>query len=482
MRKLLLLLLCFSLILCSFVACDKIDGDGGETEANSGNSSTTESATTSSTTTTATTTATDAPTETVTFSAGYARENISPTQFPCGMDGNTNASRVNDDLYATAVAFSDGKTKTVVITLDVVYISNSMYDAIIKDIVAKTGLPKENIYIHSTHNHSSPNYVLAEQSTDTAAKKWRTDVIAKVPVAAKNALDDLKNAEIYTGSSYTSGLNMVRRSGYHQATDTQLQVIRFVREGAKDIVLANWQAHPASSVNSGAITADYIGEFRRLVEQKNDVYFAYFNGANGNLNVNIRGNYATSLEGVKSVGVSLADKLNTILASSNIMKKVNSGSVEVRETVCAVDIAPVDSAMKSKVLELYSQGNVNNSSAQSIGLESVYVLRALKSRIDLTANGASTQDIKLWALSFGDVAFVFAPYEMFDDNGVQIKKDSPFKTTFICTVSGGGNNGYIPSEGEFGKNIYEVSVCLYSKGTGEKLADSFVNTLKEMKN
>ena len=315
----------------------------------------------------------------------------------------------------------------------------------------------------------------------TAVKKWRTDVIAKVPVAAKNALDDLKSTEVFIGSTYTSGLNFVRKSAYHQATDTQLQAIRFVREGAKDIVLANWQAHPASSVNSGAITADYVGEFRRIVEEENDVYFAYFNGANGNLNVNIRGTYATTLDGVKSVGVSLAEKFNTLLNSKNNMKKAEVVTINVASTICTVDIAPVDSDMKAKVLDLYSKNNVNNASAQSIGLESVYVLRALKSRIDLTANGKGTQNIELWALSFGDIAFAFAPYEMFDDNGVQIKKNSPYKMTFICTVSGGGNNGYIPSEGEFGKNIYEVLVCLYDKGTGERLAESFINTFKEMK-
>ena len=476
MKNFLLLLLCFSLILCTFVSCDKTGGGASETTANAEASNNTDIATTE-----AATTATEAPAADLPLYVGYARENISPTQFPCGMDGNTKATYVNDDLYATAVAFSDGKTKTVVVTLDVVYISTSMYDAIIKDIVAKTSLPKENIYIHSTHNHSSPNYVLAEQSTDTAVKKWRTDVIAKVPTAVKNAIDDLKSAEIYIGSVYTNGLNFVRKSAYNQATDTQLQAMRFVRDGAKDVVLANWQAHPASSVNTGAITADYVGEFRRIVEEENDVYFAYFNGANGNLNVNIRGTYANSLEGVNSVGVALAAKFNTLLQSKNIMKKASTGEIKVASTICAVDVAPVDADMKAKVLELYSQNNVNNASAQSIGLESVYVLRALKERIDLTSSGNSTQDIELWALSFGDVAFAFAPYEMFDDNGVQIKSGSPYKMTFICTVSGGGNNGYIPSEIEFGKNIYEVLVCLYSKGTGERLANSLISTLTEMK-
>lgn len=474
MKRFLIFILCFSLLFCTLVGCDKTEDTGGEGSTNALQSEE------STATKTVATTVEDTEAR-VTISVGYAREKISPTQFPCGMDGSTKATSVSDDLYATAVAFSDGETKAVVISLDVVYISTTMYDSIMKDTASKTGLPKDNIYIHSTHNHSSPNYILAEQGSDTAVKKWRSDVIAKVPVAAKNALDDLKNADIYVGSSYTSGLNTVRRSGYNQATDTQLQAIRFVRDGAKDIVLANWQAHPASSVNSGVITADYVGELRRIVEEKNDVYFAYFNGANGNLNVNIRGNYATTLDGVKSVGVSLAAKLNTLLGDKNAMTSAETGKVVVRSTICTVDIAPVDSAMKAKVLDLYSKGNVNNQSAQSIGLESVYVLRALKSRIDLTSNGSGTQDIRLWALSLGDLAFVFAPYEMFDDNGVQIKKESPFKMTFVCTVSGGENKGYIPSEGEFGKNIYEVLVCLYSKGTGEMLANSFISLLGEMK-
>ena len=71
---------------------------------------------------------------------------------------------------------------------------------------------------------------------------------------------------------------------------------------------------------------------------------------------------------------------------------------------------------------------------------------------------------------------------MFDRNGMQIKQNSPFEMTFVCTLVGpAGYGGYIPSGAEFGKGVYEVWVCLYKPGIGEKLADGVISLLNETK-
>ena len=409
---------------------------------------------------------------------GYAREIISPSDIPCGMDGDYEAQSVNDDLFATAVAISDGETTVLLITLDVIYISKTMHSEMISSITEGTSIPAANIYIHATHNHSSPNYVLAEQAYQAPVQAWITKTISNTLLAAKNAIADLAVSEIYTGKSETENLNCVRKPQYDQEVDEEIQAIRFVRDGKKDVVLANWQAHPASSVTAKVITADYIGEFRRLVEETNNVYFAYFNGANGNLNVKLSG-AGDKLTAVNAIGVALANKLNAMLADENLMKKSRIGKIRTAASDYNAEIAPVDEETKAKVLKLYAEGKTSREDAQSIGLESEYVLRALKKRIDLTADGSTTTPIHLAAMSFGDVGFVFAPYEMFDDNGVEIKEASPFETTFVCTLIGGHNYEYIHSDSEYGKGVYEVWVCIFTRGIGERLAQSFVSLLND---
>ena len=83
------------------------------------------------------------------------------------------------------------------------------------------------------------------------------------------------------------------------------------------------------------------------------------------------------------------------------------------------------------------------------------------------------------AVSFGDVGFAWAPYEMFDTNGSFIKENSPFPVTFVAECANGGN-GYFPSSLAWDNAGYEVDTCKYVKGTAEELADNYVAMLDQL--
>jgi len=91
----------------------------------------------------------------------------------------------------------------------------------------------------------------------------------------------------------------------------------------------------------------------------------------------------------------------------------------------------------------------------------------------------ATIPVHIFAFALGDISFVIAPIEMFDTNGMYIKDNSPFGTTFVC---GYANycQGYMPSE-IAGKNSgYEVVTSIFAPGNAEPLADRFVEMLKDM--
>lgn len=92
-----------------------------------------------------------------------------------------------------------------------------------------------------------------------------------------------------------------------------------------------------------------------------------------------------------------------------------------------------------------------------------------------------TEDVKLSCVTFGDIAFTAFPYEMFDKNGKDCRKDSPFKMTFVCSLTNGGH-GYIPTKEAFPHGSYEVYVTRYVQGTGEALVDKMVSLLNDCKN
>ena len=93
-----------------------------------------------------------------TLSAGYARVDITP---PLGVNiagyyKERIADGVLDNLYACALAVSDGKNTVLLITTDLCSLSDTMADEWRAEIAEKTGLPTQNIYTHAVHTHQGP--------------------------------------------------------------------------------------------------------------------------------------------------------------------------------------------------------------------------------------------------------------------------------------------------------------------------------------
>ena len=86
-----------------------------------------------------------------------------------------------------------------------------------------------------------------------------------------------------------------------------------------------------------------------------------------------------------------------------------------------------------------------------------------------------------YAIALGDVAFITAPYEMFCSNGLYIKEHSPYEQTMICSCSN-DTIDYLADAIGFQYDIYEVNTRRMGAGTAEKVADLYVQTLKDMKN
>jgi len=70
---------------------------------------------------------------------------------------------------------------------------------------------------------------------------------------------------------------------------------------------------------------------------------------------------------------------------------------------------------------------------------------------------------------------------MFDTNGMEVKQGSPFAKTFITCYSYPAQQGYIASALGYQNGGYEVDNGIYAPGTGEELANAYLEMLKELK-
>ena len=428
---------------------------------------------------------------------GCARSSFTP-DFPVEMPGFGNTfERISngylDPVCVTALVFQDvDGNSAILLSVDLTEVEDTMTANVRKAVQEATGVPAENIMLAATHDHSAPNY----------ANPAVVSLISESAVeASKEAMADMGVAEIYVGHAKTEGLTFVRHYVQDSGTyfgdnfgsasagkivshtteaDRDAPLIRFVREGKKDIIVMNFQSHPTttSGPTRTNISADFIGACRMEMEKRLDCHFMYFTGAAGNLNPNSRIE-EENIHGKDWIdhGKALADYA---IAALDSMEKVDGGKIQVLTTNYTGEVNHSDDDKADYVAIVQAAAKTGgNSYAQQIGpqygIHSVYHANAIASRMRLGA----TMDMKLSVLAVGDLAFVAAPYEMFDTNGMFIKENSPFKQTFIMECAN-DYYSYIPSAFGYEHGCYEADMTRFSPGTGEKLADEFVSMLNQL--
>lgn len=456
---------------------------------------------------------------------GFGRRDITPSEtgIPMGGYGNSE-NRLSETidtyrLYYTCIAITDEKDETLLIfTADVISPSTKWAPQAREAVSAATGVPVDNIVIACTHQHSSPDSSLDGYE---AVAQWNEDMVTWAVEAAQDALADRSPAQMSVASTTTNKLNFVRHyilsdgqyagdnhnhmiegttwEQHATEADNEMQMLKFTRETGKDIWLVNWQTHPhrAGGGTKYLMTSDVVGVFRDEMETALDCYFAYFSGASGNINTvsrvsgnNITKDYietgqalaATALAAQNSftsvdVGLVGATKLtfngklktysdSEIASAQQVWDKwstvcsVNEGSHRYGKTNCPECTVPFGMSLTPL---MYSPFHAN-----AILTWNTYL------------RNMDTRSFDIWALSVGDIGFAVVPYEMFDTNGLYVKENSPFDMTFVLTQANYAN-GYIPSAAAYEYGCYEADTTKYVSGSGEILADMFVDMLTELR-
>lgn len=444
------------------------------------------------------------------FKVGFGRADVTP-KFPITLQNGNVAKKSQDPLYTTCVAVNDGETTALIFTIDAVNISDEICASIRGRVNLDTKIAKENIIISATHNHSTPTPGVKK---DTNSILWVTDLGKKSSEAAKEAIADLTDADIYLGTSGTKGMAFVRRyvheDGSHSGiwssnktkspivsheteADDLLQVMRFVRDGKKDIVIANWQGHLADAIgtHTSVTTGDLAYYMRYVTESEDeDVLFAYYSGASANVNLTAKIPSLKKYRNYQDVGMALG---KAIVSTFDDLTRVEAGKIgiENREYTAKVLKDTPETIAKAKEAEAAAQKAANDAGVNidsekgkdirndvlaTYGFSTYQETTKLISRNE---NLGDTVKLDIRAISFGDVAFVAAPYEMFDTNGMEIKAGSPYTMTFVLSCAG-GSWGYIPAAHAVPNGGYEVYSTRFVYGTAESLVSEYLDMLREL--
>lgn len=435
------------------------------------------------------------------FQVGFGRAEITPQDsVPMASYGNAK-NRMSEGLfsylYLNVLAINDGENTMLLMTIDHSWFSNVLFSPFLSEITARFGIPSENVLAQGTHTHAGPEVSLTEIS---AMAQSNSRTLSEGIKAVEQALNDLKPATAYVGSTTTTNLNHVRRyimddgsltgdnypgTGtkrvkHETEADREVQLLKFQREGGEDILIVNFQAHPHLEGKTLNLSAQTPGAIRDAVEKKYNAKCIYWQGAAGNLNTHSSLEGETPTKDNKEYAQLMLGHIDSVY---NSMTPVETGPIKiVRQTVtCQVNHSDDGLlGVAHEVNNIWTKTN-NSSKAMAVGKEhgikSVYHASAIINR----ANLGATNDLKIAAFSFGDVSGVVVPYEMFDTSAMQIKTATPFTKTFIFGYANPGSYSYMPDAAAFDNVGYEGNQCRYVRGTAEQLVSAYLDMLNEMK-
>ena len=464
--------------------------------------------------------------------AGFARVDITPKEggMPLAGYGSTErrlGSRVLAPLFINAVALSDEKETCLFLTLDIINTGEKLVRALREAIEKRTGAAGSRVFIGATHTHSAPD----QYSSLPNLRRWADEFLPeRAAEAAARALADLKPARFSIGSgeagrdgfrlnfcryyymteiekkhSYTPadlypvgdnfGTQYARDKkrycyvGHEEEADHSIQIFRFERDAADDIVLFNFAAH--ATITGGLMKTDLSPDFPGMTVQAIErlcpgVKASFLQGCAGNINANTRmqedgarGITFGADRDVNAYSASLAAYVKVILETGMTPAKGAPLAFERRIHTARLDHSMDQMALDgADILERYEkEGYTQEIKDLCIdrGYNSIYQLSAAKRK----AAKGETDSMELNAVRIGDCALVTAPFELFSQTGLHIKEKSPFKMTFVKSYSC-GYQSYLPSKNST-PNSYESNTAHYVRGTAEELETLFAEMLQNLK-
>jgi len=402
------------------------------------------------------------------------------------------------DLRATALVLQAADFKLCIVSCDTLVLPAAVLADAEKQITRRTALPRENLLICATHTHHGGAVcdILGCRSDPEFCRRLR-EAIVRAAVAAYGKLyatdagDDRLRAEFLVGVGQEASVGrnsrlllkdgMIGWSGYSRADvlrptgpcDPDLLVLGFQRPGGGVAGLV----FTHSVHNIGTRKPDrrrvrspgFYGLAAQDLESEIDGHVLFLPGAFGSThNITFMGSGVPGAECVYRV----TEAVRRALGRAALCPVSPARAIRRRFTY---RIRRFDEAGESAAVEAYLTKYKPTTSAAEIE-----VFRNM--REEMAAHRGEARQTSLYALRMGDVALVGIPGEMFASLGLDIRRRSPFRHTFVIGLAN-GSLGYIPDREGYELGGYQAWAGWHSPfetGTGEAMVDHALDMLKDL--
>ncbi len=443
------------------------------------------------------------------FLSGAAAIDITPDQWPVALRGGFTpkpATEAHDPLTARAIAFQNGGGRAVIATIDAVGISRETCDAM-KDLAAQaTGWDPANILIAATHSHSAPSP--SKGSSNPVEQAYQERALNGMVEAIKTAIGNLKPAaagwgrdevpeEVFNRRYYlkegTMPLNpfgemdQVKMNPSHRdiekaagPVDPQVSVLDIrARKGNQPLAfIGNYPLHYVGAT-SGQVSADYFGEYARLMPSRvrnapGSFVAMLTNGTSGDINnIDFYDNRPPRepFEQIRLVAAKVADASWRATRDIDYHPDATVAMLQ-REVTLHYRLPSEEQIQRAKEILALTEKDQEKLPR----LAAIYANRTLNQ-----AENPETVDVIVQAIRVGDQAIVSMPFEVLVEIGLEIKEKSPFPHTFIIELAN-GSYGYLPPPRQHELGGYEtwLGTNKVAKDSSEILTRNLLEMLAEL--
>ncbi|MGB9797491.1 MAG: neutral/alkaline non-lysosomal ceramidase N-terminal domain-containing protein [bacterium] len=222
------------------------------------------------------------------FLAGASRVKITPPYrvYLAGLGNNRKSEGVHDDIYASVLYLSDGKTKLIITSLDLIGLFHSDVENCRKDVAQKHNLKQTDIIIACTHLHSGPDTLGLwgpNEFTSGVNRDYIAFLKSRIEEAIDEAISSAQPAVLKVGEAKESEVAYnAREESLFDPSVTTLYVETM--QGKVIATLVNYACHPEVLWSDNhLITSDYVHYLREKCEDKIGGITVFLNGALGGM-------------------------------------------------------------------------------------------------------------------------------------------------------------------------------------------------------
>lgn len=427
--------------------------------------------------------------------AGIAKINITP---PVGTDLTGyisrpgSATKVHDELNATALVLDDGDKRICILTLDLLGPDLTQDKALRESISKATEINQENILMASSHTHAGPALGTLRQcgEADETYVRW---LWSQAVAVTKEACQKLVDARLSFARG-ESELAWNRREAAIKAsaekngtsgvvpTDPEISALLVEMDGEKPVLLFNYACHGVvMDADNVEISADWIGAARDMLLASGRIGTAMFlQGCGGNINPRWRGTF----EEVKRAGESVAGPIISALQNA---EPVDNPKIKVAWRNVDAPYLPLPAEEELEQEISYRRSEIQTTQAEG---GSIVVVKAHTAMLDWAQDalkmlneggGPASVTIPLQAISIGNIVFTSLPGEAFCEYGLAFRKMT--KSHVMPVAYANGNIGYIPTAEAYQEGGYEIDSAIRYYGVkmiGPETEGIILDAMKEM--